>query len=365
MKILIAISSLGPGGAEKAAADLAAALDARGHEVVLATWSGTDRDARSCPVRRVVMGHDAPSRSAWGAARSNLARIRSLRSVLTAERPDVVLAFMDRTGVTAVLAARPSRTPVVISERSDPRSEPLGRTWRLLRSYGFRHAAAVVPNSRSVADWLRAKLPNQNVEAIPNFVEVKEATPGVRLPAGPFVLAVGRLIPTKGHAGLIRAFAGCPDRTWHLVVLGEGPERTRLEGLVRDRSLAGRVHLPGFGDPWSYLSRASVFALPSRFEGFPNALLEAMAMGKPCVSYGCGAGPDELIEDGVNGLLVPLEDEVALRERLRDLMTDPGRRDALGNNARRVCEEYAPDRIVERWESLLTEAARRGAAPCM
>ncbi len=354
------ISSLRGGGAEKVAADLAGRLSDSGHEVTVATWEDADSDVHRVAVNRIVLGHAGPSGSPWRGISAGLRRVRALRAALASTRPDVALAFIVRTGILTALAARPLGIPIVISERCDPRKEPLGLAWRVLRSWAYRRAAAVVPNSSDVGEWLAGWLGDSRVACIPNLVDVPPQP--LHPPAaarGPFVLAVGRLEERKGHADLMRAFARCEQDVWNLVILGEGPERSRLDEPSATLAIGDRVHLPGYvQDPWPWVHACDVFALPSYFEGFPNALLEAMAAGKPCVSYDCGAGSREMIQHGRNGCLVPAGDEYQLAARLDELMEDAALRRRLGDAARATRREYAPERIIGQWERVLLSATR-------
>jgi len=141
------------------------------------------------------------------------------------------------------------------------------------------------------------------------------------------------------------------------VIWGEGPERTALEAIVRELGLADRALLPGVSDgPGAWATDADLFVLSSRYEGWGNVLLEALSAGLPAVSFDCRWGPAEMVEDGVNGILVPPEDVGALAERLAELMRDPALRARLGKAARRSAAKFSTDEIVSAWEAVIEEA---------
>jgi len=183
-----------------------------------------------------------------------------------------------------------------------------------------------------------------------------------RLPGGPsaldrpVVLAAGRLLPVKGFDRLIRAFAlAAPDQPeWVLRICGSGEEQGALRALAAELGLGGRMQLPGrVREIGGELNGAAVFALSSRTEGLPLALLEAMSKGLAVVSFDCPTGPRELIEHGVNGLLVPNGDEVAFGRALATLMEDEQLRRRLGAAALRTAERYSLNAAAEHWAALV------------
>jgi glycosyltransferase involved in cell wall biosynthesis len=170
------------------------------------------------------------------------------------------------------------------------------------------------------------------------------------------ILAVGRLVRLKGFDLLLKAFAQLHSAhpTWRLIILGEGPERQALEALRKELGLVNHFELPGqVRNPEAWMARAGLVVQPSRYEGFPNAVLEAMAMGAPVISSDCRCGPSEMIKDGVNGRLVPVDDIAALARVMGDLLSRKDERERLGHAAVAVRCDFSMDRIMPRWEGLL------------
>ena len=169
------------------------------------------------------------------------------------------------------------------------------------------------------------------------------------------ILAIGRMTEQKGFDLLLDAFyrSDLAQKGWHLTILGEGPERSALEQQATKLGVADVVSLPGFVDVGQWLGRSDIFVLSSRYEGFPNALMEAMQMHRACVSFDCPSGPRELIESDRNGLLIPPQDVIALSEALQRLAADPVLRRRLGAEASKIGEQFSPALVYAKWLELI------------
>jgi glycosyltransferase involved in cell wall biosynthesis len=357
LRVTLAVSSLGDGGTERVVSALARYWHRAGHRVSVVTLSSCSSDLQELPagVERVALGMLRPSPHVGAALLHSVQRVRALRRALAQGKPDVVVSFLERTNVLTLLAQIGSGVPVFVCERSDPRQRRGGGPWVVLRRLLYPRASGVVVQTESVAGWARAFC--SRVHVIPNFVESPDgvATPGAE--RGPWrLIAVGRLAPEKGYDLLVDAFSRiAPDHPeWSLTILGDGPERRALEALATERCMQGRILLPGrVPDPLPFLLRAHAFALPSRYEGFPNALLEAMACGLPAVAFDCPSGPADIVRQGHDGVLVRAEDVGGMAEALSRLMGDAGERARLGSNARAVVTRLAPEVVLDRWSALL------------
>jgi glycosyltransferase involved in cell wall biosynthesis len=268
--------------------------------------------------------------------------------------------------------------PVIINLRIALRCDPAAQWW-FRRWFGFgperrayKRAARIVGVSQGVADEAAElfEVPAHKVLTITNPRRSRDTSGDIApvhepLFEKPVVLGVGRLAPQKDFAMLLRAFADvAARRDLNLVILGKGPERASLEALAKELGVAGRVFFPGFVDnPEVYARRARVFALSSRNEGFPGALIEALEAGAAIVSTDCPFGPREVLDGGRFGRLVPVGDAksfgAAIEAELDEL--------DVGPNARRAeradwMQRYEPEVITARYLSLIREVIEEADA---
>lgn len=360
------LPSLGGGGSERTALDLASGLARRGLPVDLVLVSA-EGSWRPCLARLPKGVHVVEMKTRTRASLPRLLRY------LRRRRPGMLVSSLPHANSVALLARAfgAGGTAVAVRQASDFASEYAAADFRyraamrLERSL-LRFADAVVANSRTMAETLARDLPR--IARRVRFIRDPAVGPDLaRLAAAPadhpwldgggppVVLSVGRLAREKGHRTLLRAFAQLREsRPARLAVLGEGPERPVLEALARELGIAADVILPGFRiNPFAWMARARVFALSSTFEGCPNALVQAMACGASVVSADCPTGPDEILEGGKWGRLVPVGDPAALAAAIRDTLDAPAPPELLKARAGAWSAEAAVDRYAE----LLAELA--------
>ncbi|TDD25975.1 glycosyltransferase family 4 protein [Nonomuraea diastatica] len=226
-----------------------------------------------------------------------------------------------------------------------------------------RFDAVTVLTETSVKEY-RPLLPGTPVVRIPNAVDM-EGRKHSDL-TRPVVIAVGRLVPQKGFDMLIKAYAAIapefPD--WRLRIFGTGPSKDRLQQRLDDLDLGDRIRLMGRSDRiHEELSKASVYALSSRIEGLPMAMIEAMGHALPIVAFDCPTGPGDVLTHDVDGVLVPPRDIEALSEALRRVMSDHALRRRLGAAAAEVAHAYTPQVVMPRWERLFTSLSNGEPVP--
>jgi len=367
-RLTLVIPSLQYGGAERVMATLADEWSDSGRDVTLITLSAraTDTYRLDERVQRIALDAIGTSPGPITAIFSNLRRLLRLRNALRQSRPDVIVSFIDRMNVMTLLATIGWRRNVIISERTDPSRHRIGRIWSGLRRRVYRRCRGLVVQSEPVRTQMQPLVGSRPVYVIPNPVtappgEAEQKQPstanrraGEQTPQKRTVVGMGRLSAEKGFDRLIEAFSRiAKEQTdWRLLILGEGPCRAELAELIERKQLSDLVTLVGWVEhPETVLRRSDLFVLPSRYEGFPNALLEALACGVPAVVF--DVCPAEIVRNNIDGLRVPAGDIAALSAAMSRLMSNEAERARLANNALDAIERFSQERFLAAWNTVL------------
>lgn len=365
-RVAIFVPAMHDGGAERTMLNLSQVLAARGYPVdlVLARAEGPHLGAVPASVRLIDLR-----------ARRVLASLPALAGYLRRWQPGALLSVMNHANIVALWARRLAAAPtrVFVSERNTlSLSARNGTSWRarmmprLIARY-YPWADGIVTVSHGVADDLARvmQVPRERIDVIYNPVVTPELRRKAQAPLDhpwfapgepPVVLAVGRLRAQKDFPTLIRAFAQASARhPARLLILGEGPERSALEQLVRELGVEQVVSMPGFiENPYPYMARAALFVLSSRWEGLPGVLIEALYCGAPVIATDCPSGPREILAGGRFGRLVPVGGVPALAQAI-----EAGLAGSLPKPPRASWLPFEGDLVVEQYIKLLV-----GARPC-
>lgn len=374
MKLLLFIYSLCNGGAERVTASLANHWSRKGWQVTILTVAVERLDFYELDpaVRRISLDLASDGGNVLTGLWNNIRRIRMLRRVLKQAKPDIALSMMTTANVLLALAAcGMADISTIGSERVYPPCLPAGSVWGHLRRWTYGKLTAVAAQTDDAKAWLQSNTLAHHVAVIPNATDWPLPIHAPILAPEDFVmkgkrvlLAVGRLDMQKGFDWLIDAFATLTAKypNWILVILGEGPQRKSLETQISRRGINANVLLPGVaGNVAQWYSYADLYVSSSRFEGFPNTLVEALAHGLPAVSFDCDSGPRDIIRNGIDGFLVPVGNVSALISALDRLMNDEVMRRRFAERTLEARERFSMERIAGMWEALFREVRREQA----
>ena len=358
MRLTFVVTSLELGGAQRTVSVLANSWARLGREVTVIIFDQDDTPSyRLDPhvaLRSLGVTNGRASNFLQAISR-NSRRLWRLRREIRNSRPDVVISFMDYTNIMTLLSSWRLHLPVIVSEQANPDHEPMGRLWETLRRLMYPHASMLVcPTTRMTA--LLGNRFRVRGRSIPNLVEMPSPAAKVSQDKQNYVaVAMGRLVPQKGFDLLLDAFSQIAEKhpEWSLVIIGKGPLREQLATQAKLLGLDSRVRFTGeITDPFPVLKAGDLFVFSSRFEGFGNALVEAMGCGLPAISFDCVAGPSDIIRDGVDGILVAPEDVSALAAAMERLMGDAREREKLASRALEVSTRFSLEKILGLWDEL-------------
>lgn len=352
-----------------------------GYACTLLTLSDTQDDRYEIDSRVVRVGLNAIAQSTglWNSIISNRKRIKLLQDAIVDSKATAVVSFCDRMNITTLAALRCSilkNVRVAICERSDPRQQRLGLAWELLRRIYYPRCNACVVQTNTIAEYLQPIVGHDKpMHVIPTAIQTTQGTRTLAPDAeqthvgrtkldedslrSKRLLYVGRLSHEKGLDRLLKAwseiYSNHPD--WRLVIAGEGPEKERwLRNVaVDDRmaKVASSIDWLGWvSDVRSLMGSCDAFVLPSRYEGFPNALVEAMDSSLPCVATDCSASIVEIIPDDQTGLRV-VNDAEGISEGLSKLLTEEALRHQFREKARLSVAKFSWSTVSRAWDNVL------------
>lgn len=361
-KIVFVLPNFSGGGAARVASVLCNSWILQGHEVHLATFEepgDTSVYPLDSHIYRYQLGFKASPKGLLGVLRTNLARIRVLRRLFKIIQPDIVISFLLEPNIATTIAASAIRAPVLISERNHPGYHNIGKSRALVRAIVYPRADLLCVQTQDIRHWFQQNL-KLNAIVIPNPVAPNMAPEGpstVQSTAGrKRVISLGRLEPQKGYDFLIEAFArvAATRLDWELVIFGDGTQRANLEAKVSSLGLDERVLLPGTTmNPSNEYFAADIFISASRYEGYPNAIIEALAAGLCVVATDCPGATREILRDGKYGVLAPAENAEELASALASVMDHNDTRMAFAKRARQAVRHLNANAIANQWLEIL------------
>jgi glycosyltransferase involved in cell wall biosynthesis len=342
------------GGAERVASCLISNWSHSGIDVTVVSMSDAKQEFYELPngVDRVFIGQISHTGNPISKLRGHIRNLYKLRKIIRESKADVVLSFLTRTNIRTLVAGAALKKRIVISERNDPSRQGYKPVWRILRYLLYRKATIVTTNTMSALTYMQRFVPLNKLVYIHNPVLVPEQRANPE--ASNKILSVGRLVPQKGQALILDAFAKLNRLDWQIEFLGDGPDNEMLLGKAKSLGIENYVSFKGFvAQPSRYYIDAGIFVLASDYEGMSNALLEAMSFGLPCVVSDALPGALEHIKNEETGLVFRSRDADDLAEKLDRLIKSPELRESLGNAGRYKMINYSVERVMKVWDEVL------------
>lgn len=277
--------------------------------------------------------------------------VRKIRKYVKTSKPDRIISFVGRINVLVIASCLFLNVTIIVSERNDPKNDGRSKFMLSLCNFCYRKAKAVVYQTTYEQSCFSEKLNNGHIIGNPVSVNAKKM-PVCR----PFeVVTAGRLLPQKNQIMLIKAILMLKNKfpELHLKIYGEGALRQELQKSIEDLELEQYVELCGnVSDLHERINGAGMFVLCSEYEGLSNALIEAMMLGLPCISTDY-PGIEELIENGVNGIIIPRGNVQRLAEAIESILKNQDLRHKLSSNAQKYAEKFEYSNVISQWEAVI------------
>lgn len=341
----------GFGGAEKQIIMLANAMAERGHDV----WLVVINEDNCCFEIDSKVKHVFLKDKASGGL-CILTRYLSIRKQLSEIAPDITVHFWYQSVYLTALMKKSITGKIIYSERGDPSDKEYQGMLGLVRKWTLPRIDWFVFQSKGARDFFDAEVRKRSDVIANPIPENLSEYPNVSY-RRKVIVNVGRLNPQKNQKLLINAFGAIAERfpDYSLKIFGEGPLKDTLQNQINTMGLSDRVFLMGNSNKiHDAIYDASLFVLSSDYEGLPNALLEAMALGIPCISADCRpGGAREIIDNNISGLIVPTENKDKMAEAMARVLDDHDLASALSRNARQISKSYLPQIIYDKWDSVM------------
>ncbi|MDB9779420.1 glycosyltransferase [Flavobacteriaceae bacterium] len=351
MKIAFIIYSLEAGGAERVVTILANFFSKK-HDVEIFVFSeGPVFYKLSSKVRIKAIEYKKASKFPFKRLRDSYSRISALKKLLIERNSHVIISFTTVINLYSIIANIFLNRKLIISERVDPKAHKLSPKIVLLRNLLYQLADKLVVQNNAQYQYFIKKIKENKLVIINNPIE--KIAPNSSVDDKVHIVNIGRLAEQKNHFALIDAFINA-NLKCNLYILGDGPKKKHLEEYIIKNNMQNRIHLVGLQkDVYKYLKSDWIFASTSNYEGYPNALIEAMNAGLACVHYDCPSGIGEIIQDEVNGCLIPINQNKIFSSKLKELFNDKTKRTLFGINARNSVQKLQVENIVNKWLEII------------
>ncbi|NJB35368.1 glycosyltransferase family 4 protein [Croceivirga sp. JEA036] len=359
--IAFIISSMTPGGAERVVSILANNLTYKYNVFLYSLDNKQSFYKLNKNVKYINLLKDGlqQSNSIMTAIFNNRKIIQNITKQLNKDKIDVCVSFMTETNILSIIASKFCKIPIIISERNNPFEEAkkLNKFWKILKRFVYPWCNFLVVQTVDIKNFYLKKIENSKLIIIQNPLnpEFNEELVNKREKT---ILTVGRLTPQKNQEFLLRVFAKINNLNWRLVIIGSGELLNSLKELSKKLNIENNVLFLGKKkNVEDYYTKAGIFAFSSHYEGFPNALAEALYFKLPCISFNCPTGPSELIKENVNGYLIEMGDFDGYYNKLKHMMENPETCNRLSEASRKSVEHLNVINITKKWTNIIENAS--------
>jgi GalNAc-alpha-(1->4)-GalNAc-alpha-(1->3)-diNAcBac-PP-undecaprenol alpha-1,4-N-acetyl-D-galactosaminyltransferase len=355
-KIAFLIPSLSPGGAERVVVSLANKFTNK-FEVFLMVINKAETVYYIHKDVNIIYLQEkyTPSTSLIEAIKSNIIYVKKIVKIAKTNQIDILIGFTTSVNILTVISSRILNKPNLISERNNPEVYVPNTFWRILRNFLYPFTNGLIVQTELIKGFYQKTIQENKIKIIPNPMdEIMLSKRNEYRERENIILTVGRLDANKNQRLLIEAFANLNEGNWKLVIVGDGVLREEYEKLTVSLGIADKVEFTGnVYNVWDYYNQAKIFVFTSQSEGFPNALLEAMSFGLPCISSDCPSGPSEIIKDSENGYLIEVNNRKLLEKELTYLMSNPDLCKNFSYKALLSTDKFKIQEIYKQWETLI------------
>jgi len=352
MRLLFVVDSFS-GGAGNVTQILSQAFSKKNYDVSILLLNGKrvepKHDLSGIKVVDYALGKYAPGKTPVDRI---FKAIVALRKQINTINPDVIISFLTELNILCCMANN-RKIPLIVSERNDPFKEVIKKYWAVLRGLEYKKADKIVVQCSNFRQLAKGKFVDKTV-VIPNPILRPPILKKPEVIHNPLkIVSMGRLTKQKNFIWMIDRMVELRNVTndFILSIYGAGEQEEELKSYIDKKGISENVQLVGYADePYSILAESDIYLMTSDYEGFPNALSEAMAVGLPSISRCCHEGIKDLVKDGENGFLVSLGDSHKFVARISQISTDKNIRNSMSFNAQKVTSDFGVDSIIAIWE---------------
>lgn len=350
-EILLVISDMQNGGTQKIVRELFLYWKNNGYKIKIITFD-KKFGSYNKSIKKFSFSLEMAKRSKtfFHSIFYNIKRIIALRKIIKKNSNSYILSFLCSTNVITTLAKLGLKNKLIICERNDMEHQNIGIIWHIFRRIFYRFADKIITNSEKNYNMLKRYTKKSRIYFIANHI-LQKKLPNKK--PEKVILSVGRLHPQKGFPELIKAYAltKASYNKWKLVIVGKGPEEKNLKKLVNILNLKNKISFKGFVNPYSWYKKSTLFVLSSRFEGAPNALLEAMSMKLPVIITNNCPGGMYYVKNKISGLVVPGSNIPALAKAIDKIIINKKLRNKLATGAIKYIQNLADHKkIFKQWD---------------